>query len=119
MADARLVPNAGCFLCGRPGATPVTSSQPQSSASKFQFDCAICGLYEIHSILRNSGLHTGPNEFQNGAEFDKDTGIPDMESAAIEHWTKTLEVAERQRRLPRRLTEPEAPNTDSTESACA
>ena len=121
MANQLPVPNAGCFLCGRFGTTLVTTPQPQYSTANgriFRYECPICGQYEIHSVVCGGMAQTESHELVD-AGFGTDKRPVDMESAAIEHWTQALEVAERHRRLTRRATEPAPPSRDSTESACA
>jgi hypothetical protein len=121
MANQLPVLNAGCFLCGRSGTTLVTTPQPQYSTANgrtFRYECPICGEYEIHSVVCGGMAQTEPHELEDTG-FGNDKRPVEMESAAIEHWTKALEVAERQRRLARRPTGPQSRNMDPAASACA
>lgn len=122
MADQLPVPNAGCFLCGRLGTTLVTTPPPQaprSSRPALRYECPACGMYEIRSILSSSDPQSVADEFQKEAGFSRDASPLETESAAIEHWNRALEEAERQRRLPKRSAESPTRNTDSSASACA
>jgi hypothetical protein len=122
MADPLPVPMAGCLLCGRLGATLVTTSQPQSAASSrpvFQYDCPSCGVYEIRCIVGNSAAATEPYESADDVGAGQEASPVDMESAAVEHWTKAMESAERQRRITKRSTEPQSRPTNSDTAACA
>jgi hypothetical protein len=42
-----------------------------------------------------------------------------MEAAAFEHWSKSLEMAERQRHLSTRTSEPQPRHNTGSESVCA
>lgn len=99
------VPNAGCFLCGRPGAVQVGRSTPEGSdAPVFRYYCATCGSYTIHSVL--------------SLEVAEGTKPLEIESAALERWNNTLEAAERQRRVSKRSDEP-VRRDSSDKIACA
>lgn len=100
------VPNAGCFLCGRLGAVRLNRSTPEGpDAQVFRYDCPVCGEYTIRSVLHA--------EIAGGAK------PLEIESAALELWNSTLEVAERQRRLSKKSDERDVPRDNSNASACA
>jgi hypothetical protein len=120
--DLAAMPNGGCFLCGRPGAKRVAGFAPEQSPSGeriFRYDCPVCGEYEIHNVSGGGIPQPAFQPHPDGVESVKDAGPVEMEFAALEHWNKALDLAERQRRLPRRTNEPQAHHDDSGASACA
>ena len=120
--DLAPMPNGGCFLCGRPGAKRVAGFAPEQSPSGeriFRYDCPVCGVYQIDSVRCEGIPEAASQPVPDLIAWIKDVGAVEMESAALEHWNKSLEVAERQRRLPRRTNEPPARHSDSDASACA
>lgn len=122
MADPLPVPKAGCFFCGRLGATLVTASEPQSEASNgpvFRYECPVCGVYEIRSVVCDSVPATESDQFTDKLGVGQDAAPVDMESAAVEHWTKAMEAAERQRRFTKRANEPQSRPSNSDAAACA
>lgn len=102
------VPNAGCFLCGRPGTVRVNRFTPENSIScvaVFRYHCPSCGEYDIPSVLCLESV--------DGSR------TVEIEAAALEHWNSALEVAERQRRLSKKSDERDVRRDDSNASACA
>jgi hypothetical protein len=124
MAELPPVPDAGrCFLCTRVGAKRLNGSTPEYSASDtpiFRYSCPTCGEYLIYSVKCDDMSQQARQEFEDGGEPVREASPVEMESAALEHWNKSLETAERQRRLPKRTEEPTVrrPNADAS-SACA
>jgi hypothetical protein len=113
-ADQAPVANAGCFLCGRPGATQLTSA----SSGVLRFECPACGAYDIRAIVHD-GIPQ-PQQVTGEPEPGKSPKPVEMEAAAIELWTKSLEMAERERRAPKRTQEaPARPTNSAAASACA
>jgi hypothetical protein len=116
-ADEASVAKSGCFLCGRPGAERLSVS---SSEAIFQYECPVCGPYEIAAVVHDEIALAVPQELTSGSEFPTETKPVEMEAAAFEHWSKSLEAAERQRRLSAKATEPQQQrHTTGNESACA
>ena len=98
--------NAGCFLCGRPGAVRMDRSTPEGSeAPVFRYYCSTCGDYTIHSVI--------------SVETDEGAKPLEIESAALERWNNTLEAAERHRRVSKKSDERDVRRDSSDKSACA
>ncbi len=115
------VPDSGCFLCGRTGARRIVPSEADDSASGspvFRYECPTCGSYEIRAVTPDDVALEASREIADDTE-SRDTSPVEIESAAIEHWSKALEVAERERRVSKKPHEPQVRHKDSGASACA
>lgn len=71
----------------------------------FRYLCPICGEYSIRSVV--------------AAQVAEGAVPLEIESAALERWNNTLEVAERQRRLSKKSDERDVRHNSSEDSACA
>ena len=91
----------------------------------FRYECPICGPYEIRSVAGLSVASSAPVELSIDVRAEKDVrpdrdGRPlEMESAALEHWAKALDDAERHRRATSRTADPPERHKNSGASACA
>ena len=113
--------NAGCFLCGRIGTRHLTGSVPQSATGEqiFQYECPNCGEYLIRTVQSRSRAEQAEQRFEDAGAPAKDGTVVELESAAAEHWSRELEIAERQRRSPKTPSEPRLQRNTSDSTACA
>ena len=106
--------NAGCFLCGRIGTRHLTTSVPQSATGEriSEYECQNCGEYLIRTVQSR-------NRAEQAGAAAKDATVVVLESAAVEHWSRELEIAERQRRSPKTPSDPKLRSNTSDSTACA
>ena len=121
-ANAPPVPNGRCFLCGQVGTAPVRTPTPEQSVigtQPFQYQCEACGTYEIRSVICDEAKRATQQVLTSASDLENGVKPLEMESAALEVWNRTLETAERQRRLSGRASDAQARSTGPDKSACA